>query len=249
MLDHPGRIDAHVVGHHVAGQANAVPVGAVAQVDVSRLAAQIVGNAVVEERIGRSHGVRLPQSCLMVFDARLRSHTPISHSELMPRAPAWPVLRRESRRAGRCGGRIAAQLRQPHVGALGDQHRAGHPGRVGRELLVFVRRIAEVGTSAWLTNDGHCCGGRARRSRRVELHPDGQLFFAQNLAGHQQEALQAVAEQRLPKLADDLKLVAERAGEPAPARAAIEQAHRLRAGQRNQRPRGKVLRQLRVTWR
>ena len=31
MLDHPGRVDAHVVGHHVAGQAHAVMVGAVAQ--------------------------------------------------------------------------------------------------------------------------------------------------------------------------------------------------------------------------
>ena len=62
----------------------------------------------------------------MVFEARLRSHTPISHSELMPRcgerrqlfvgnlvqpADVPPVL--------------PAQLRQPHVGALGDQHRAG----------------------------------------------------------------------------------------------------------------------------
>ena len=52
MLDDPGRIDAHVVGHHVAGQADAVPISAVAQVDVGRFAAQIVGDAVVEERIG-----------------------------------------------------------------------------------------------------------------------------------------------------------------------------------------------------
>ena len=85
VLDHPGRIDAHVVGHHVAGQANAMPVSAVAQIDVGRLAAQVLGNGVVEERIGRGHGVRLPQSCLMVLEARLRSQTPISQSELRPR--------------------------------------------------------------------------------------------------------------------------------------------------------------------
>ncbi len=40
---------------------------------------------------------------------------------------------------------LPAQLRQPHVGALGHQHRARHPGRVGRKLLVFVQRIAEGG--------------------------------------------------------------------------------------------------------
>jgi hypothetical protein len=57
MLDDPGRVDAHVVGHHVAGQAHAVVVGAVAKSDVGRLAAQIAGNGVVEERIGRGHGV------------------------------------------------------------------------------------------------------------------------------------------------------------------------------------------------
>ena len=57
MLDDPGRVDAHVVGHHVAGQAHAVAIGAVAQIDVGRFAAQIVGDGVVEERVGRGHGI------------------------------------------------------------------------------------------------------------------------------------------------------------------------------------------------
>jgi hypothetical protein len=36
MFDDPGRVDAHVVGHHVAGEADAVVIGAVAQIDVGR---------------------------------------------------------------------------------------------------------------------------------------------------------------------------------------------------------------------
>ena len=67
MLDHPGRIDAHVVRHHVAGQPNAVLIGAIAQVDVGRFAAQVVGDAVVEERIRRSHGIRVPAELLDRF--------------------------------------------------------------------------------------------------------------------------------------------------------------------------------------
>ena len=76
----------------------------------------------------------------------------------------------------------------------------------------------KTGTSAWLTSEGHCCwpvspaalGGFAGSgSRRVELHPDGQLFFAKNLAGHEQEALQSVAEQRLPKPPDQVELFAQ----------------------------------------
>ena len=38
---------------------------------------------------------------------------------------------------------LLAELRQPHVGALGDQHGVRHPRRVRAELLVFVSRIAE----------------------------------------------------------------------------------------------------------
>ena len=57
MLDHPARVDAHVVGHHVAGQADAALPGPVAQVRVGVLAAEVVGDRVVVERVGRGDGV------------------------------------------------------------------------------------------------------------------------------------------------------------------------------------------------
>ena len=81
---------------------------------------------------------------------------------------------------------------------------------------------------------------------RVELHPDGQLFFAQDFAGHEQEALQAVAEQRLPQPPDQVELFAERGGRAGRGRAQkVEQAHPLRVGQRDERTRGEILRHLR----
>ena len=57
MLDDPGGIDAHVVGHHVAGEANAAGSGAVAQIPVGLFAAEVGGDIVGGERIGRGDGV------------------------------------------------------------------------------------------------------------------------------------------------------------------------------------------------
>ena len=80
----------------------------------------------------------------MVCEARLRSHTPMSHSELMPRcAERGQLFVGDLVEPVDVAAVLLAQLRQPDVGALGDQHRAGHPRRVGAELFVFMRRIAE----------------------------------------------------------------------------------------------------------
>jgi hypothetical protein len=42
MLDHPRRIDAHVIGHHVARKPDSMPISAIAQVVICTLAAQIL---------------------------------------------------------------------------------------------------------------------------------------------------------------------------------------------------------------
>ena len=140
---------------------------------------------------------------------------------------------------------LPAQLRQPHVGALGDQHRAGHPRHVRRKLLVFVHRIAER-RHLRVAHKRRPLLRPSPRSRRIELRPDGQLLLAQNLRCHQQKAVERVAEQRLPELANNLQLIAERPRRAQCRRAQqIEQAHRLCARQRNQRPRGEILGHLR----
>ena len=225
MLDDPGRIDAHVVGHHVTGQADAVMIAAVAQGDVGRFAAKIVGNAIVEERIGRGDGILIAAELLdglggaaalpnadepERIDAAVREVGEIFVGDLVEAADVAAVF--------------AAQLRQPHIGAFGDEHRAGHPGRVGRELFVFVRGIVKTGTSAEADDQASAAGRRRRAlggcagvaAGRVELHPDGQFFFAQDFAGDQQISLsRLVADQGLPELADERQV--DRSASPASA--------------------------------
>ena len=131
MLDDPGRVDAHVVGHHVAGQADAAPVGAVAQVDVGGFAAQVVGDAVVVERIGGGHGVLVAAELLDGFGGAAALPDADEPERIQAAArQCRPALRRESDRGGRCARPyLLAELREPDVGALGDQHGVGHPGR------------------------------------------------------------------------------------------------------------------------
>ena len=195
MLYHPGRVNAHVVGHHVAGQANSVPVGTVAQVHVSCLAAQIFGNRIVEERISRGHGIRVAAELL----DGLRGAAPLPDSDQPKRVESaarelcqflvWYLVK-----FGDAAAILPAHLRQPDVCALSYQHGSWHPGHVRRELLVFVSLVAEnrhFGTgddSLPFPSAALGCG-----VGRVELHPDGQLFLVQNLAGDKQQLLQAIA--------------------------------------------------------
>ena len=57
VLDDPARVDAHVVGHHVGGEPDAACRGAVAQVAPGVLAAELVGDPVVGDRVRRRHGL------------------------------------------------------------------------------------------------------------------------------------------------------------------------------------------------
>ena len=98
---------------------------------------------------------------------------------------------------------LAAQLREPYVCAFGDEDGAGHPGHVGREMLVFVRGIAEgghIGTAGYRGPLLWSLPG----SRQIELRPDRKLFFAENVGGHHQEALEHITENRFPELANHL---------------------------------------------
>ena len=64
MLDDPGRVDAHVVGHHVAGEAEAEAGGAVAKVGVAGVSAEVFGDVVVLERVGGGDGVAVSAQAL-----------------------------------------------------------------------------------------------------------------------------------------------------------------------------------------
>ena len=124
----------------------------------------------------------------------------------------------------------AAQLRQPHVSAFGDEHRARHPGLIGGKFFVFLRgRLTE---SRYFCTAHECRPllWTAARARRIELRPDSQLFFAQNFAGHEQQAVEGIADQRLPQAANDFKLLAQRSRAQRGQAQQVKQIHGLRAG-------------------
>jgi len=52
VLHHPFRVDAHVVGHHVAPEAEAALPRALAQVLVGLLAAQVLRDLIIHQRVG-----------------------------------------------------------------------------------------------------------------------------------------------------------------------------------------------------
>ena len=107
-------------------------------------AAQVLGNLVVEERVGRSHSVLVAAELL----DGLRRAAALPHADQPQRVDA-AMRQRGQFFVGNLVEPIdvpavlLAQLRQPHVGALGNQHRVRHPRRVGAELFVFMRRIAK----------------------------------------------------------------------------------------------------------
>ena len=84
MLDDPARIDAHVVGHHVARQADAARPGPVAQGRVRALATEVVGDPVVVERVGRRDGVGVAAHPLDPLGRLERSHSPMSQRPVTP---------------------------------------------------------------------------------------------------------------------------------------------------------------------
>ncbi len=98
---------------------------------------------------------------------------------------------------------VPAELRQPHVGAFRDQHRGGHPGRVGpkisRTRAPDRRRPAPASTcdrrpllhAGFAAPPGSFLGGpSSHRRRRIELHPDGEFFLVQNLTGDLEKTIQ-----------------------------------------------------------
>ena len=152
---------------------------------------------------------------------------------------------------------LLAQLREPDIGALCDQDGVWHPCSVRTELLVFVSRIAKDRHLRTADNGGpllHATFAAAASSlfrcgpslcgSRVELHPHSQLFFMKNLPGDEQKAFEAVAQQRLPKPANERQLLAKRRGS-ARSRCSqkVQQADR-RTFNGHQGARGEILRKL-----
>ena len=124
MLDDPARVEAHVVRHHVVRQRTPRWAARSRRLVVRVLAAEIVRDAVVPQRVAEAAASGLPHSCLMRCDAALRSHRPISHRPVMPNdASRSSSVRDPSSRV--TGGLYSrASWSSQYVRALRDQHGA-----------------------------------------------------------------------------------------------------------------------------
>ena len=81
------------------------------------------------------------------------------------------------------------------------------------------------------------------RIGRVVHGPDGEVFLMKDLAGHQEEAFEALTDEGFPEAADQVELVAEGGGR-GDCRFAqqVEQRDRAAFIERNQRAGGEVVR-------
>ncbi len=181
MLDDPARIDAHVVGHHVTGQANTSGPGAVAQAGTSLLAAELLRDVVIVKGVSGRGSFRIAAHLL---DA-LRSPASLPQSDQPQPIEAatgeqvqffirdliqpvhWTLVR-------------LGQLVQPHVDAFGHHDRARHPVLVRREAFVFVLRAAELRDCR---NAGVAPGQSAAEvmNRRMKAHPDRHFLLFQDV--------------------------------------------------------------------
>ena len=128
MLDDPARIDAHVVGHHVARQTDAPLCGAPLQVGESLFAAERGGDGVVVEGIRRGQGFGVAHVTLDL--ARRRRTLPDTDQPQAREAPArQPVEFTVGYLIEPVDVALVelGKLIEPHVYRLGHQRDVAHP--------------------------------------------------------------------------------------------------------------------------
>ena len=215
MVDDPVRVDAHVVGDHVARQPDAVRPGPVAQVRVGGLATEVEGDVVVVERVRRGDRVRVAAHPLDPL-GRLRAF-PQADQPQPGDAPAGE--RRELLVGDRVEGPDLApvrprQLVEPDVRALGHQDDLRHPRRIGREGLGLVgggraergrrrRAVAATTTAPASATVAATTEPQVERALLLGQDPDGEIEAAD-------EVLEAVAQELAPPGADVAKLGGKR---------------------------------------
>ena len=171
MLHDPGRIDPHVVGDHVAGEPDAAPPGTLAQVLVRRFAAQVLSDPVVEQGVGRGHGVRI--AAQLLDPLRRPAALPQADQPEPGEAPARQTIElliRHLVEAAHLALVLLRQLVEPDVGAPREQDQPRHPVAVHAEPLGLEVLAREV---------GHVPA--ADVARAVEAQPEGPFVLAQDV--------------------------------------------------------------------
>src|SRR6476660_8942969 len=111
-----------MIWDHIAGETNPVMIRAIAEIDVGRFPAQILGDLVIEERVSRGHGVLVAAKLLnglrrsaSLPDANQPERIDATMSEGSELLVGNLIESRNS------ASILLAQLRQPDIGALGNQ--------------------------------------------------------------------------------------------------------------------------------
>ena len=136
MLNHPTGIDSHVVGNHVGGHANASLPGAPTQVVHGIGTAQVAGDFVIIQRVGRGHSFRVAHHLL---DA-LGSYASFPQAD-EPQAVDAAAGERIQLLVGnliQAGDRTLVLFRklvEPDIGVFGQQDDLGHPIEIGAVML------------------------------------------------------------------------------------------------------------------
>ncbi len=190
---------------------------AVAEVPIGLFAAEVGGDIIRGERIGRGDGLGLAAEALdglrgaaalpeadepKAVHAAVAEYVELFVGNLIQAGDGASVLERE--------------LMQPDVGALGDEHDVGHPLDVGAEALIFDIGDAElrhVGVAAHLELVPLLAALASASATGVGMkaHPDGGLFFFEHIDGEQQAA-KVGAEYPGPFFAKKGELPGERVG-------------------------------------
>ncbi len=192
------------------GQAEAEARGAIAQVAIGVVAAEVVRDAVVEEGVGGSDGVLLTAHVLDALGgAGTLPETDEPEGVETAIGEGLEFFVRNLVEALDGAAILTGELSEPDVGAFGDHDDVGHPVLIGAEALVLdiagmlraeigdlgMRRVAE---------------GRvpALRVSGVEAHPEADFFFFKDVGGEENFS-EAFAEVVAPILANPGELAAE----------------------------------------
>ncbi len=136
MLDHPFRVDAHVVGDHIGSHPYPVAESSGFQVLEGFMASELPCDHIVIDRIRRGRCFRIAGELLDLF----RSRTPLPYTDKPQAGDAPPghlfeLLIRDLIEPGDGAAVFLRELEKPHIGALGNEHEVRHPVEVGTEPL------------------------------------------------------------------------------------------------------------------
>ena len=201
MIDHPLRIDAHVIGDHIRRKSNAALPGARAQVFKGEPAAQVLGDIVGIERVRRGNRIRVAHALL----DPLRSARALPQTD-QPETGKAAVAQQVQLFIGDLVERFdpaavfARKLFEPDVGILGNQYQARHPVFVGTVLFVLLVFAAAEGLH----------GDIGLEVPMGQVLADG--FFAQKVHSSHNAGNEFFIQQVRPFIEDELELALQRIG-------------------------------------